>query len=431
MESNVSISSAKTDSTRRNSEEKDEGKLITPKEVKKERLRSLDAFRGLNILLMIFVNYGGGGYWYFSHAVWNGLYITDLIFPWFIFIMGTSLGLGISSLVKKEVDPVEGLWGIIWRSVKLFAVGIMYNTKSSNDLENIRMTGVLQRLAMVYFITAIVHYAGESLQCCMRSRGTVSRWRHILSDLAPYFGEWITMLVIIGIYCYFTYWFAVPGCEAGYVGPGGLHRDGAHAGCTGGAALYIDLKVYTMRHIYQWPDIRTIYQTDSAFDPEGLLGTLTSIFLCFLGLQAGKILVCHKGHRERLVRWLIWAIITGGIGTLLCKAQLEDGWVPINKNIMSISFVLVSAGTGFIMLSVMYILIDSWKLWNGQPFTYAGMNSIVLYMCHSIFQGYFPVSWQMPDMTQHWQLLLLHTWGTAFWAIIAYAMYKKKVFISL
>jgi heparan-alpha-glucosaminide N-acetyltransferase len=61
----------------------------------------------------------------------------------------------------------------------------------------------------------------------------------------------------------------------------------------------------------------------------------------------------------------------------------------------------------------------------------AGMNSIVLYMCHSVFSGYFPVSWQMPDMTMHWQLLLLHLWGTTFWAIVAYWLYRKKVFIAL
>ncbi|KAL8165913.1 UNVERIFIED_CONTAM: hypothetical protein K2H54_056741 [Gekko kuhli] len=65
------------------------------------RLRSLDTFRGLALAIMVFVNYGGGKYWFFKHQSWNGLTVADLVFPWFVFIMGTSIALSLSSMLRR------------------------------------------------------------------------------------------------------------------------------------------------------------------------------------------------------------------------------------------------------------------------------------------------------------------------------------------
>ena len=96
----------------------------------------------------------------------------------------------------------------------------------------------------------------------------------------------------------------------------------------------------------------------SAYDPEGLLGCLTSVFLCWLGVAAGKILLVHKDWKARVKRWLIWALVTGSLAGGLSGFSLNDGLIPINKNLWSISFVMATGSMAFFLLSLMYILID-------------------------------------------------------------------------
>merc|ERR1711953_1240497 len=92
----------------------------------------------------------------------------------------------------------------------------------------------------------------------------------------------------------------------------------------------------------------------------------------FLGYQAGYILQVYPGHRDRLTRWLAWSLLTGGLGALLSGGSQEGGWVPINKNLWSISFVLVTSCFAFPPLAALYVLIDLKHWWKGQPFFYAG-----------------------------------------------------------
>jgi len=221
----------------------------------------------------------------------------------------------------------------------------------------------------------------------------------------------------------------VPGCGKGYVGPGGKSGAGRHKNCTGGANGYIDEVILGKSHLYGWPTCKTMYNT-GAFDPEGILGCLTSIFLCFLGLQAGRTLVYYKNPVAIVGRWLTWGVITGGLGLLLCKAQKNDGWIPLNKNLWSLSFVLLMAGMAFILLSLFYILIDRKKYWNGSPFIYVGMNSIVIYMGHEILGSFFPFSYD-PIANSHAGLLFTNLIGASCWAIIAYYLFLKKIFISI
>ncbi|KAH3719674.1 hypothetical protein DPMN_062528 [Dreissena polymorpha] len=96
---------------------------------KRQRLHSLDTFRGLSLLMMIFINYGGGGYWFFDHPPWNGITIADLVFPWFVFIMGVSMNFSFRSMLKRRKSRAAILWKVVRRSALLFAFGIVLNTK--------------------------------------------------------------------------------------------------------------------------------------------------------------------------------------------------------------------------------------------------------------------------------------------------------------
>lgn len=119
----------------------------------------------------------------------------------------------------------------------------------------------------------------------------------------------------------------------GYLGPGGLHKGMAYPGdCIGGAAGYIDRKVLGAKHIYQWPTAKMTYQSD-AYDPEGLLGTLTSVLTVWLGAQAGLTMQVYPKHKSRIIRWCVWAVITGALAAALCGAKQTGGLIPLNKNL--------------------------------------------------------------------------------------------------
>ena len=187
---------------------------------------------------------------------------------------------------------------------------------------------------------------------------------------------------------------------------------------------------FTVDHIYGNPTAKGVYSA-GAFDPEGIFGSLTSIFQVWLGYQAGYILQVYTGHTARLVRWTAWAGITGALGALLTFASQNDGPVPLNKNLWSISFVLVTSCFAFVLLSLLYVIIDIKKVWKGQPFFYAGMNSILLYCGHSVGYNLFPFHFMIGDMRTHSAKLPEALWGCMLWIIIAFVLYRKKVFVTV
>nr|KAG5698776.1 hypothetical protein BaRGS_032195 [Batillaria attramentaria] len=399
------------------------GSAAVPK--KKPRLRSLDTFRGLSLVVMIFVNYGGGGYWFFEHPPWDGLTVADLVFPWFVFIMGTSMTFSFRGMYRREMTVKQILYKIISRSIKLFALGIVLNSSwGPVDLGELRIPGVLQRFALTYLVMALVHFIFYRKEDSHQDR----KWA-VVRDVVLYLPEWLVHLALLALYLALTYALPVPDCPTGYTGPGGLSEGGIHYNCTGGAARYIDVMVLGEAHMYHYPTPMVTYQTKVSYDPEGILGTLTSIFLCFLGLQSGKILTAFQDHKGRIIRWLVWGAVTGVIAAILCKGSQYDGWVPLNKNLWSLSFILTTACFAFILLTVLYVVIDLLDWWGGQPFVFPGMNSIVVYFCHSIFWRVLPINWVVEDV--HWKMLLLDVWGTAFWCIVAYILFRKKIFVAL
>ncbi|XP_035224286.1 heparan-alpha-glucosaminide N-acetyltransferase-like isoform X2 [Stegodyphus dumicola] len=389
------------------------------------RLRSLDTVRGIAIVIMIFVNYGGGKYSFFHHSRWNGLTIADVVFPWFIWMMGMSMAMSLRSLLRKSVPRKKIFLKIVKRSIILFALGLMLNTYCRTvNLAELRIPGVLQRFSISYFVVATVHLFYASPED-IDQMSSLSPYR----DLVPYGGEWLIMLTFLAIHILLMFFIHGPNCPPGYFGPGGMHDGGMYSQCTGGAAGYVDRVLLGNSHIYQKPSFKTIYHSTQPYDPEGILGFFTSIFLVFLGLQAGKILLTYKEWKARVIRWMFWAVITGIIAAILCLGSKNGGWIPVNKNLWSVSYILATGSMAFTLLSICYFVIDIKNWWSGAPFYHAGMNSIMLYVGHSITHQMFPWRWQVEP--SHMNELFMNLWGTTLWVITAIWMHHKSIFVTV
>jgi len=407
------------------------------KKSSRPRVRSLDTFRGIAIVIMIFVNDGGGGYWFMEHATWNGLYVADLVFPWFLWIMGVCIPMSVKSSIRKETPIRTVVWQVTVRSIKLFLLGFILNTLGGwINLSKLRVPGVLQRFGVCYFVVFLVCYSFTKSE----TRQTAGLWWAKIADIVQLLPQWVFMLCILALHQLVVRLVPAPGCDAGYSGPGGLHDwtpEKNNSGCIGGITGYIDKAFFTTPQIYGNPTAKGVYSA-SAFDPEGIFGTLTSIFHVFIGYQAGYILQVYSGHVDRISRWICWAALTGAIGAILCGASQNDGWDPVNKNLWSISFVMVTSSFAFLLLAVLYFLIDVKHLWKGQPFFYAGMNSILLYCGHSVGYNLFPFHFIIGqnanpelNMRTHAAKLPESLWVTTLWVIIAFVLYRKKVFVTV
>nr|XP_022916136.1 heparan-alpha-glucosaminide N-acetyltransferase [Onthophagus taurus]XP_022916137.1 heparan-alpha-glucosaminide N-acetyltransferase [Onthophagus taurus]XP_022916138.1 heparan-alpha-glucosaminide N-acetyltransferase [Onthophagus taurus] len=389
----------------------------------KERLKSLDTFRGISIVLMIFVNYGGGGYVFTDHAVWNGLQVADLVFPWFLWIMGVCIPISIRSVLKKETPKGTAFLNILRRSCTLFAIGLFLG--SGTNLEKLRIFGVLQRFGICYLVVATMCLFLMEVDYAEFDR----KWKNYFSEILHTYKMWIIILIILIIYCLVIFLVEIDGCPKGYLGPGGFHENGKYFNCTGGVTGHID-EVILGNHIYQYPTIKEIYNS-KPFDPEGIFGCLTSIIQVFLGVKAGIILLTIKCYKKRAIRWTFWAFYTGLIGAVLCGFSKENGVIPLNKNLWSLSFVLVTSSLAFLLLTFCYLLIDVIKIWNGKPFLFAGMNAIIMYIGHSITYSNFPIRWDVDNNETHFLRLFENVWGTMCWILVSYYLYKKKIFYSI
>jgi heparan-alpha-glucosaminide N-acetyltransferase len=408
---------------------------------KKKRIVSLDVFRGMCITIMVFVNYGGGGYWFFNHSLWNGLTVADLVFPWFIMIMGVAMPLSFQALMKNDVTPLQILAKVVRRAIILFALG-MYINNGANILFW-RIPGVLQRFAVAYLVTGLVilfvptigrhrRLPSENLEETDKMLNTPSmHLQKFKSHFFPFAFHWAIALLLLSLWFIITFFLPVPGCPRGYIGPGGYADQSRYWNCTGGAALYIDKMVFGENHIFDNPTCKTMYNTGS-YDPEGLLGNLTSIFLCFLGVLAGRILQVHTAPRARIWRWMVWGVVFCSLAAVLCRVSQNDGWIPVNKNLWSASFVLLMGGGGFIVFSLCFVLVDVWRVWNGSPFIYVGMNPIIVYVGHETLGEYFPYSfYTSTSYAYHSLTLASNILGVTAWVTIAYLMYRKQFFVNI
>ncbi|KAM7394189.1 hypothetical protein PAMP_021002 [Pampus punctatissimus] len=404
--------------------------ILPPSPSPSKRLRSLDTFRGISLVIMVFVNYGGGRYWFFRHESWNGLTVADLVFPWFVFIMGTSIALSVNSLLRAGLTRCSLLRKVVWRSLQLFIIGVFIINpnycQGPLSWNNLRIPGVLQRLAWSYLIVACLDLLVARVHLDIL---TMDAWWSPCLDILLYWPAWLCVLILEIIWLCLTFLLPVPDCPTGYLGPGGIGDMGMYPNCTGGAAGFIDHWLLGENHIYQTPSSRVIYMTHMPYDPEGILGSINSILMAFLGLQAGKIILHYRDlHASIMSRFLIWGLILGAISAVLTKCSTDQGFIPVNKNLWSLSYVTTLACLAFVLLVLVYYTVDVKKWWSGAPFYYPGMNSILVYVGHEVFEEYFPFRWRMANSQSHTEHLTQNLVATSCWVFISYVLYRKKIF---
>ncbi|KAI9990277.1 hypothetical protein PInf_021087 [Phytophthora infestans] len=232
---------------------------------------------------MVFVNYGGGGFAIFTHSIWDGLTIADLVFPWFAWILGFSIFL--SSDTSRGISKLESLGRIGQRASKLFALGLFIN--NGDSWSEWRIPGVLQALSVAYLAVATADWLLP-----LHDGNGIKKYRalacHLIVGVLP--------LVLVNLLLTFT--LHVPGCPTGYIGPGGDADAGVHRNCTGGAHLYVDSLVFGLRHIFQTPTCQKRYQT-GPYDPEGLLNWLMVAATAYFGyLQAAFVAKIREQDRQ-------------------------------------------------------------------------------------------------------------------------------------
>ena len=432
------------------------------------RLMSLDTFRGLSLAIMIFANKGGGGYWFFNHSAWNGLTLADLVFPWFCWIMGTSMALSFAKAKRRGTRCCDQMMAVSKRTAMLLCIGLFLNlTSGSQKLSDLRVPGVLQYLAVAYWVVSVIvllvpTWGPSSLDIALMEKqapevnktltdigyspNQLSFSKRALRDVKPYLFQWMVVISIGLLQIALTLFLPVPGCPTGYLGAGGLAEGSNHAQCTGGASTYIDNQIFGKSHTYHHASCGDVYKCnghDNDHDPEGFLGALNAVVLCWLGHQAGRILLAYKtaaGYDTGrvLVRWLCWGLLCGLIAGGLCGFKQDDGFIPINKNLWSSSFIFAMSSGAFIVLSALFMIIDRWQIWKGGPVSFLGMNSIIIYVGSETFDK-FPFGFPHYEGqfvsgnagVGHEQLIADGGLAVGSWLMLSYFLYANDTFFSL
>ena len=385
-----------------------------PDPVRSKRILALDVLRGISLVVMNCANYGGMGYWFLDHSKWDGLTIADLVFPWFIWIMGVAMAVTLEGARIKD-NRTAALLHILRRSAVLCLVGVLLGTYAEKSFALTRIPGVLQRFGLSYLtVSLIILYVPKQCGSCAHDTETYQNVQessfHIAEPLSfkefaakwvrPSFAELPAFLLLVGGWIGVSLGasFSRAGMDcAGYLGPGGISQHGAHFECTGGIANYIDAKIFSGHTWHGCFPCATYMQYDLPMgtckamphhDPEGLLGSLNSISLCWLGLVAGRIVVSCRQKTENRKHVFSSLALLGFtlclLAAVLCGFRQFGGPIPVNKNLWSTSFIFLMAGTGSILLLVLLYLIDYKKLWAGKPFLFVGMNSILYYCTHEV-----------------------------------------------
>ncbi len=374
-----------------------------------ERLVSLDVFRGITIIGMILVNNPGSWssvYPQLLHAQWHGCTFTDLIFPFFLFIVGVAISY---SLTKRKIqsDSKSSLYlSIVRRSVILFLLGLILNSfpfgllfNHQFSLETLRIPGVLQRISIVYLISALVFIS------------TSNKFQYLF-----------TALILI-IYYLLMSLIPVPG--VGYAN-------------------------YEMgKNLSNWLDNIVlgshVWSVTKTWDPEGILSTLPAIGSTMLGIFTGNLLRSNIEQNEKVIRLFIWANLL-----MLC-GWIWSFWFPLNKNIWTSSYVLYTGGLALHFLAFCYWFIDVKKVtWWTKPFLVYGMNAITVFFLSGILgRIMYLIKWTTEDgkvftiksyiyetFFLSWLEPINASLGFAifyilFWLAIMWILYEKKIFIKV
>lgn len=376
----------------------------------RQRLLSLDFLRGLTVAAMILVNNPGSwGHIYapLEHAEWNGCTPTDLVFPFFLWIVGVSIAFAMSSSKADPSTHKKTIIKAIKRGLILYLLGFFLAIfgKLLNDplhaLQTVRLLGVLQRIGIVFIISSIIFLKA--------SQKTIFK----------------TLVLILAVYWALMTFFPVPG-----VGYPNLEKETS-------LAAWIDRGILTEAHI--WASSKT-------WDPEGVLSTLPAVGTCLFGILAGIWMRRKDVDNPTKVAWLFSAGIAAVVLGLLWDLQF-----PINKSLWTSSYVLYAGGLASVALALCYWIIDvqGYRKFT-TPFVVYGVNAITVFFLAGLMPRVLNlIQVTKPDGTKTGILIRFYeTCYTPFfspinaslvWAItyvlgfyvLLYIMYKKNIIIKV
>ncbi len=393
----------------------------------RERLLSLDVFRGITIAGMLLVNNPGTWsaiYPPLEHAEWNGWTPTDLIFPFFLFIVGITTYLSITSRRAHGADDSAIIKQIIRRGLIIYALGFLMSLSPGYQWgaidgmphpsawdrilvrwEHVRIMGVLARIGIVYILAALICY-----------KTTIKQQVIIIACIL--YGYWAAMTLL-----------PVPGTG----GTLGAHLIGTH---DQNLAAWLDRKILGPNHI--WVGGVT-------FDPEGPMSTIPAIATAMLGYLCGRWL----GTARQLLEKMSGLFAVGSIGMML---GLMWSWsFPINKSLWTSSYVLFTAGMACVVLATCMWIIDYKNVrgWT-KPWVVFGVNPIVAFVGSGMFARLIYTLWTVnyEGKTVPLQKVLyergFHSWlpdrlasfafalaFLFFWYLILAWLYKKKIFLKV
>jgi predicted acyltransferase len=371
------------------------------------RLVSLDVFRGITIAGMVLVNNPGTWsniYWPLEHAEWNGWTPTDLIFPFFVFIVGVAIPLAFGRRIEAGGSMRDIYWKVIKRTLILFALGEFLAFPARVDgfpyyhLANIRIPGVLQRLAVCYLFASIIF-----LKTKVRAQVVIA----------------LALLVI--------YWVLMTRFHAPGFPTGDLTKEGS-------LASFVDRTVFGLH----------IWKQGKVYDPEGLLSTIPAIATALFGVLTGQWLRTSKSQYEKVT-----GLFVAGAGCVVI-GWCWNPFFPINKALWTSSYVFFTAGLALQFLALCYFVIDirQYQSWS-KPFRVFGVNAIALFVGTGVMArllGLIKLPWGNETISlQGWifQKLFL-PWASPINASLAFAitfillwlglmwiLYARKIFIKV
>ncbi|MBO0358890.1 DUF1624 domain-containing protein [Hymenobacter sp. BT186] len=363
------------------------------------RLISLDVFRGVTVAAMILVNNPGDwGHIYapLEHAAWHGCTPTDLIFPFFLFIVGVSIVYALDGARRQPEAHGRTMVRILKRSAILFGLGLFSALYPKFEFETLRIPGVLARISWVFLVCGVLFLK--------------TTWRQQMGLLAFVLVLYNVLLQVV----------PVPGS-----GPANLEP-------ATNLGAWLDRLVFTENHL--WSQSRT-------WDPEGLLGTLPAVGTGLLGMLTGQWL--RRKDIEPATR-VAWLFVAGGAAVLL--GLVWNGWFPINKALWTSSYVLYAGGLAMTALAALYWLTDvqGYRRFTKPALVY-GVNAITVFFLSAIVSKTLNLI-KIGDVTlRAW---LYNTFFTPYfspinaslagavvcvliWLGILWVMYKKRIIIKV
>ena len=366
------------------------------------RLVSLDVFRGLTIAGMVLVNNPGTWsniYWPLQHAEWHGWTPTDLVFPFFLFIVGVSITLAFGRRVEEGTVKRDLYLKVLKRTAIIFGLGLFLNGFPYFPLSTIRIAGVLQRIAICYLIASLIFL-------------TTKVRTQVLIALALLVGYWLVMTNL-----------AAPGYAVG-----DLTKDGS-------IASFIDRKILGQH----------IWRQGRVYDPEGLLSTIPAVATTLVGVLTGHWLRSERTRMDKVVGMFAAGAVCAVLGLIWNK------FFPINKPLWTSSYVLFTAGLGLQLLALCYWVIDikGYRRW-AWPFEVFGVNALALFVGSGLMVKVMALI-RLPRgdgtqiSSQGWIFRnLFLTWASpinaslfyaiAFillWLLLMWLLYRKRIYIKV